>query len=401
MGAKYSINRNNKEDHTKFPFWCGYLPDADALDILNNKNEFILRCLPNDSLSLTLYDGHDKLSNFVLHKDKSAWHLEGQKSSERTSKELIEFYWCTKQAIMLKGECYRLEFPIFRPVWLLSSAKVCFGDRLGEGAFGIVYRGELVDEGTVVDVAIKQLVGKKVKQEQLDNLWKEARIMTTLRNENVVRFYGIVNDSKPFSIVLEYINGPSVQTFLQEDGENSSDKMRTKIMIGAARGMKYLHLQKPPFLHLDLATRNLLIHWTGRLKRINNMNTKVADFGLSKRCQRATIDTSKPTNLRWMDPDSFNMSTVDKFTDVYAFGVTLFECFSRPYEIPYSKWSAQKVYEELIQPTTKRKRLNRPDGMPAEIDNLMASCMRFDRDRENRPSFEDIERTLTNIYQRM
>ncbi|CAK5037999.1 unnamed protein product [Meloidogyne enterolobii] len=83
MGAKHS---NIKEDHTKFPFWCGYLPDADALELLKNKNEFMLRCLENDSLSLTLYGGPAK---------------------------------CTKQAIILD----RLEAPILRPQWLLSSAK--------------------------------------------------------------------------------------------------------------------------------------------------------------------------------------------------------------------------------------------------------------------------------------
>lgn len=59
MGAKHSTI---KEDHTKFPFWCGYLPDADALELLKNKNEFILRCLENDSLSLTLYGGPEKAS---------------------------------------------------------------------------------------------------------------------------------------------------------------------------------------------------------------------------------------------------------------------------------------------------------------------------------------------------
>uniref|UniRef100_A0A915LQC1 Uncharacterized protein n=1 Tax=Meloidogyne javanica TaxID=6303 RepID=A0A915LQC1_MELJA len=58
MGAKQS---NIKEDHTKFPFWCGYLPDA-ALELLKNKNEFTLRCLKNDSLSLTLYGGPEKLT---------------------------------------------------------------------------------------------------------------------------------------------------------------------------------------------------------------------------------------------------------------------------------------------------------------------------------------------------
>uniref|UniRef100_A0A914L6P1 Tyrosine-protein kinase n=1 Tax=Meloidogyne incognita TaxID=6306 RepID=A0A914L6P1_MELIC len=399
MGAKHSkVN----EDHTKFPFWCGYLPDADALELLKNKNEFILRCLENDSLSLTLYGGPEKLSNFVLQKNNSGWHLAGQKATEPTSKELVEFYWCTKQAIILKGDCDRLESPILRPHWLLSSAKVWFGDKLGEGAYGVVYKGELMDGGTVIDVAIKQLVGKDMKKEQIANLWSEARIMTGLRNEHVIRFYGIVNDSKPFSIVLEYINGKSVDSFLREEGADSDDKMRTKIILGAARGMKYLHSQNPPFLHLDLATRNLLINWNGRQKTLNNMIVKVADFGLSKRGQKHTIDTDQPTNLRWLDPDSFRSKSVDKLTDVYAFGITLFEVFIRPYEFPYAKWSARKVYEQVIDvPKDKRKRLNKPEGMPVTIGNLMEACMKFDDKRDERPSFEQIEKIVDNIYRKM
>ena len=58
MGAKHS---NIKEDHTKFFFWCGYLPDADALELLKNKNDFILRCLEDNKLSLTLYAGPGKV----------------------------------------------------------------------------------------------------------------------------------------------------------------------------------------------------------------------------------------------------------------------------------------------------------------------------------------------------
>ena len=84
---------------------------------------------------------------------------------------------------------------------------------------------------------------------------------------------------QPFSIVLEYINGKSVDSFLREEGADSDDKMRTKIILGAARGMKYLHSQNPPFLHLDLATRNLLINWNGRQKTLNNMVVKVCPTG--------------------------------------------------------------------------------------------------------------------------
>nr|CAD2162667.1 unnamed protein product [Meloidogyne enterolobii] len=132
-------------------------------------------------------------------------------------------------------------------------------------------------------------------------------------------------------------------------------------------------------------------------------NFFVADFGLSKRGQKHTIDTDQPTNLRWLDPDSFRSKSVDKLTDVYAFGITLFEVFIRPYEFPYAKWSARKVYEQVIDVhKAKRKRLNsKPDGMPVAIGNLMEACMKFDDKRDERPSFEQIEKIVDNIYRKM
>lgn len=73
---------------------------------------------------------------------------------------------------------------------------------------------------------------------------------------------------------------------------------------------------------------------------------KVADFGMSRKCNSYKVDTNKPLNLRWLAPEVYKKQTVNKSTDVYAFGVTMFEVFSRPYVTPYESWDANKVRKE-------------------------------------------------------
>jgi len=83
-------------------------------------------------------------------------------------------------------------------------------------------------------------------------------------------------NSQPFALVMEKINGPSVESFLRNEGKDADNLFRMKILIDAARGMKYLHSQQPPFLHLDFASRNLLINWTTRRHSKENCIVKVS-----------------------------------------------------------------------------------------------------------------------------
>lgn len=90
---------------------------------------------------------------------------------------------------------YRLDVPRLRPSWLLGSTGVFIGQKLGEGAFGIVSKGVLTEVAERIPVAIKEL-NEAMLEEDVNNLWREARIMRSLRNPNIVNFYGIINDFK-------------------------------------------------------------------------------------------------------------------------------------------------------------------------------------------------------------
>lgn len=70
---------------------------------------------------------------------------------------------------------------------------------------------------------------------------------------------------------------------------------------------------------------------------------QVADFGMTRHTKIYKIDPNKPLNLRWLAPEAFDKGIVNKATDVYAYGVTMYECYAVPYCIPYKEWEADEV----------------------------------------------------------
>ncbi|GMR55847.1 hypothetical protein PMAYCL1PPCAC_26042, partial [Pristionchus mayeri] len=213
-------------------------------------------------------------------------------------------------------------------------------------------------------------------------LWKEARVMQEYDHPNITKFYGVCNDALPYYLVMEFISGGSVDNYLKDNPKLNVYK-RTKMAMEAAAGLDYLHSRL--CIHRDIAARNLLI----------DKVAKVSDFGLTRKTRNYKIDVDKPLNLRWIAPDVYESSTVNKATDVYAFGITLFEMFVVPYAIPYENWDADQVYENVIE---KGMRLQPPREMPKEIQGLMKECLLA---AHLRPTFRMIHIFLQALLKKM
>jgi serine/threonine protein kinase len=133
-------------------------------------------------------------------------------------------------------------------------------------------------------------------------------------------------------MVMELVPGGSVDQYLEKKGAKFGVNARLQILLEAASGLDYLHSKD--FLHRDIACRNMLI----------DKVVKVADFGMSRKSTNYKVDPNKPMNLRWLAPEVYETSIVNKSTDVYAYGVTMYECFTVPYSIPYADWKPNKVF---------------------------------------------------------
>eukprot|EP00891_Asterochloris_glomerata_P004591 jgi/Astpho2/4591/e_gw1.00067.503.1_t len=173
----------------------------------------------------------------------------------------------------------------------------------------------------------------------LDELHKEAGLMASLRHPNVVMFLGLCLD--PPCMVAEFCARGSLLDVLRRAKTNQVPLLllldwgrRLNIALDAAKGMLYLHTRQPPILHRDLKSANLLVdkHW----------RAKVADFNLSRVMHPSTVVSSvAATNPRWLAPEVLAGKSYDCASDVYSFGMILWEMMT--WQVPWEELGPWQV----------------------------------------------------------
>ena len=281
---------------------------------------------------------------------------------------------------------------------------------LGVGQFGEVVLARTVrlslkdlglskdddDTSISIPVAIKKLKDTSQKA-TLEAFEKEIKFMSRLSHKNVIQLLAVCLKGTPF-IVMEYMEEGDLNQFLKKrqfssarsDYSNTLD-MRDLMDISnqIASGMEYLASKK--FIHRDLATRNCLVG--------KNLVVKIADFGMSQNLYSAYYFRLKGRAvlpIRWMAFECFYGRFSVK-SDVFAFGVTLWEVFTLCQEQPYEGWTDQDVIQNAVKPSRggETEKLLRPELCPVELYHLMLNCWKHDPD--SRPSFATICRTLQDF----
>ncbi|XP_030526219.2 receptor-like protein kinase At3g21340 [Rhodamnia argentea] len=188
---------------------------------------------------------------------------------------------------------------------------------IGEGGFGKVYFGTL-DDGT--QVAVK-LLSRSSKQGYKE-FHTEAQLLMVVHHKNLVSLIGYCEELENVALIYEFMSNGNVQQHLSARSPNVlSWSQRLRIAIDAAQGLEYLHNGcKPPIVHRDLKTPNILLN--------ENMQAKIADFGLSKAFlteHDSHISTCPAGTPGYLDPEFHTSGNLRKKSDVYSFGIVLFE----------------------------------------------------------------------------
>uniref|UniRef100_A0A8C3NUW1 Discoidin domain-containing receptor 2 n=1 Tax=Cyanoderma ruficeps TaxID=181631 RepID=A0A8C3NUW1_9PASS len=286
-----------------------------------------------------------------------------------------------------------------------------FKEKLGEGQFGEVHLCEVegMEKFTGKDFALEGLDGSlnhpvlvAVKMLRADanknarnDFLKEIKIMSRLKDPNIIRLLAVCIADDPLCMITEYMENGDLNQFLsrQQAGSPSAGHAPTVsdlqfMATQIASGMKYLSSLN--FVHRDLATRNCLVgkHYT----------IKIADFGMSRNLYSGDyyrIQGRAVLPIRWMSWESILLGKFTTASDVWAFGVTLWETFTLCREQPYSQMSDEQVIEntgEFFRDQGRQTYLPQPVLCPDSVYKLMLSCWR--RDTKDRPSFQDIHRLL-------
>ncbi|GLT59241.1 hypothetical protein SLA2020_320710 [Shorea laevis] len=214
-----------------------------------------------------------------------------------------------------------------------------FRDKLGEGAYGTVFKGRLSNDALV---AVKVLNNFKATGEEFIN---EVGSMCRIHHVNVTRLIGFCADGNKRALVYEYLPNESLEKFIfvakEEDHHLGWEKLQD-IAIGIAKGIEYLHQGcDQQILHFDIKPHNILLD--------KNFNPKISDFGLAKLCskeQSAVSMTAARGTMGYIAPEvlSRNFGRVTHKSDVYSFGMLLLEMVGGRKNIDATVESTSQVY---------------------------------------------------------
>ncbi|XP_066460479.1 muscle, skeletal receptor tyrosine-protein kinase [Eleutherodactylus coqui] len=282
---------------------------------------------------------------------------------------------------------------------------------IGEGAFGRVFQARapgLLPYEPFTMVAVKMLKEEASADMQAD-FQREAALMAEFDHPNIVKLLGVCAVGKPMCLLFEYMAHGDLNEYLRHRSPRalsslSHSSLATRVRLSdlnpaplsctdqlhiarqISAGMAYLSERK--FVHRDLATRNCLVG--------ENMVVKIADFGLSRNIYSADYYKANENDaipIRWMPPESIFYNRYTTESDVWAYGVVLWEIFSYGMQPYYGM-----AHEEVIYFVRDGNILSCPENCPLELYNLMRLC--WSKMPTDRPSFACIHRILERMYDR-
>ncbi|KAK1323535.1 putative leucine-rich repeat receptor-like protein kinase [Acorus calamus] len=200
---------------------------------------------------------------------------------------------------------------------------------------GMVYKGTF-DTGQVVAI-------KRAQQGSLQGELEfktEIELLSRVHHRNLVSLLGFCFDQGELILVYEYVpNGSLKQCLTGELGVHLDWKRRLRVALGAAKGLTYLHeLANPPIIHRDIKSNNILLD--------EQLNAKVADFGLSKPMDKSQKDqeiTQVKGTMGYLDPEYYLTQQLTEKSDVYSFGVLLFELLTGKKPIDKGRYIVREV----------------------------------------------------------
>ncbi|XP_071704121.1 receptor-like protein kinase HERK 1 [Rutidosis leptorrhynchoides] len=195
---------------------------------------------------------------------------------------------------------------------------------IGKGGYGQVYKGELLLSGELRTVAVKRLSTKESKGGQgIKEFLTEIQLLSRYKHQNIVSFLGFCKQGDEKILIYEYAEHGSLDTYLSR-ACTFTWKQRINICIDAAYGLDHLHnhvSDNHRVIHRDIKSGNILLG--------HNLKAMIADLGLSKRGLTNDNDSYIVTHAcgtdAYLDPEYRRTGILTKESDIYSFGVVLFE----------------------------------------------------------------------------
>ncbi|XP_028611534.1 tyrosine-protein kinase Fer isoform X3 [Grammomys surdaster] len=362
-------------------WYHGAIPRIEAQELLKQQGDFLVReshGKPGEYVLSVYSDGQRR--HFIIQFVDNLYRFEGTGFSNIP--QLIDHHFNTKQVITKKSGVVLLN-PIPKDKkWILNHEDVSLGELLGKGNFGEVYKGTLKDKTPVAVKTCKEDLPQELKIKFL----QEAKILKQYDHPNIVKLIGVCTQRQPVYIIMELVPGGDFLTFLRKRKDELKLKQLVKFSLDVASGMLYLEGRN--CIHRDLAARNCLVG--------ENNTLKISDFGMSRQEDGGVYSSSglKQIPIKWTAPEALNYGRYSSESDVWSFGILLWETFSLGV-CPYPGMTNQQAREQV----ERGYRMSAPQNCPEEIFTIMLKC--WDYKPENRPKFSDLHKELTAIKKKI
>ncbi|XP_050362010.1 uncharacterized protein LOC126781198 [Nymphalis io] len=280
--------------------------------------------------------------------------------------------------------------------WEIPRERVVINRKLGMGAFGTVYGGYalLTEDRGWTAVAVKTLKAGASTEEKLDFL-SEAEAMKRFDHKNVVRLLAVVTKTEPVCTVMEYMLHGDLKNYLlarrhlacagaagEDEEEQVSARRLTGMALDVARALSYLAQLR--YVHRDVAARNCLVS----ARRV----VKLADFGMTRLVfenDYYRFSRKGMLPVRWMAPESLALGVFSPASDVWSFGVLLYEIVTFG-SLPFQGLSNSEVLTRVKGGQT----LELPIGLKPQLEGLIKSC--WQHDYKARPTASEVAAFLAD-----
>ncbi|XP_009986255.1 PREDICTED: tyrosine-protein kinase ITK/TSK [Tauraco erythrolophus] len=276
--------------------------------------------------------------------------------------------------------CWRKKAPITAGLsygkLVINPSELTRVQEIGSGQFGVVYLGYLLEK---TKVAIKTIREGAMSEE---DFIEEAKVLMKLSHPKLVQLYGVCFENAPISLVFEFMENGCLSDYLRSQRGHFSKETLLGMCQDVCEGMAYL--EQNSVIHRDLAARNCLVG--------ESHVVKVSDFGMSRIVldDQYTSSTGTKFPVKWSAPEVFSYSNYSTKSDVWSFGVLMWEVFSEG-KIPYENRTNGEVVEEI----NAGFRLYKPKLASKAIYEVMSHCWRMRKD--DRPSFSVLLYQLSEI----
>lgn len=250
--------------------------------------------------------------------------------------------------------------------------------KVGAGGMSDVYKAK--DHILSRFVAIKVLKQEFSEDSSFVTKFRaEAQSAAGLEHPNIVNIYDVGSENGLYYIVMEYVEGITLKTYIEKKGQLSF-KESASIAIQVARGIEAAHNKN--IIHRDIKPQNIIISTDGKVK--------VTDFGIAKATSSNTISSDVMGSVHYASPEQARNGFVDGRSDIYSLGIVMFEMVTG--RVPFDGDTTVAVALQHLQEEIAKPSIYAPD-LPISFEKIILKCTQKTPDRR----YQTIEELLTDI----